>query len=84
MRKRGPTSEKMKAIRLTSHTTAMDLVIQFSGDGVVPWQCFGPSSQLFMGTTSEQGTETFVAHRKVVQYLQHIEENRDGYREQHQ
>ena len=36
-----------------------------------------------MGTLSEQGAETFVAHRKVVQYLQHIEENRDGYQEQH-
>ena len=36
-----------------------------------------------MGTASEQGAETFVAHRKVMQDLQHIEENRDEYREQH-
>ena len=43
-KEKGSTSEKMKAIRLTSHAAAMDLVIQFPGDGVVPWQRFGPST----------------------------------------
>ena len=62
----------MKAIRLTSHTTSMDLVIQFPGNGVVPRQRFGPRSQLFMGATSEQGAETFVAHRQVMQNLEHV------------
>ena len=61
----------------------MDLMIEFPGDRVVPWQRFGPRSQLFMGTASEQRTETFVSHWKVLQYLQHVEQNRDGYGEQH-
>ena len=73
----------MKAIRLTSHAAAMDLVIEFPGNGVVPWQRFGPCSQFLMGTASEQGAETFMAHRQVVQYLQHVEENCNRYREQH-
>ena len=37
IRKRGPTLEKMRAIKLFSHTMAMDLMVQFPGDGVVPW-----------------------------------------------
>ena len=70
-------------MKLTSHAAAMDLMIQFPGDGVVPRQCFGPSSQLFMGTTSEEDAETFVAHREVVQDLEHVEQYGDRYREQH-
>ena len=56
----------MKAIRLTSHAAAMDLVIQFTGNGVVPWQRFGPCSQFLMGTASEEGAKTLMAHWKVV------------------
>ena len=73
----------MKAMKLTSHAAAMDLVIEFPGDRVVPWQRFGPRSSLFMGTASEEGAETLMAHRQVVQYLQHIEENRNRDRVQH-
>ena len=61
----------------------MDLVIQFPGNGVVPRQRFGPRSQLFMSASSEQGTETFVTHREVVQDLEHVKENRNRYRVQH-
>ena len=48
----------MKAIRLTSHATAMDLMIQFPGDRVVPRQRFGPIPQLLMGAASEKGAQT--------------------------
>ena len=36
-----------------------------------------------MGTTSEQGTETLMAHRQVVQDLQQIEQYGDRHRVQH-
>ena len=57
-KKRGPHPKKMKAIRLTSHATAMDLVVEFPGDRVVPGQRFGPISQFFMGASPEQGAQT--------------------------
>ena len=38
-----PGNEK-KAIGLTSHSTAMNFVIQFSGHGMVPRQCLGKTS----------------------------------------
>ena len=69
---------------LTRHATAMHLMIQFPGYRVVPRQRFGPSPQFLMGAASEQGAETFVTHRKVVQYLQHVQQYGDRYREQHQ
>ena len=62
----------------------MDLVIQFSGDGVVPRERFGPIPQLFMRTATEQRAEQLVAHGQVVQYLEHVDENSDGHREQNQ
>ena len=62
----------------------MDLMVQFPGDGVVPRERFGPRSQLFMSAASEQGVKTLVAHWQVVQNLQHVDENRDGYRKQNQ
>ena len=68
---------------LTGHTTAMDLVIQFSGDRVVPRERSGPGSQLFVGASAEQRTEQLMAHGQVVQNLQHINEDRDRHREQH-
>ena len=43
-KEKGPTPQKMKAMKLTSHTTAMHLMVQFSGNGVVPLQRFGPGS----------------------------------------
>ena len=45
----------------------MDLMVEFPGDRVVPWQRFGPRSQFFMSTASKQRTETLMAHRQVVQ-----------------
>ena len=62
----------------------MDLMIEFPGDRVIPRERFSPRSQFFMGASSEQCTKTLVAHWQVVQNLQHVDENRDGYREQHQ
>ena len=53
-------------MKLTSHATAMHLVIQFPGDRVVPWQRFSPRSQLFVGTSAEQRAKTLMAHREVV------------------
>ena len=54
---------------LTRHATAMHLMIEFPGDRVVPRQRFGPTPQFFMGAASEQGAETFVTHREVMQDL---------------
>ena len=51
---------------LTSHATAMDLMIQAPGNGMVPWQRFSKIPQLFMGASSEQGAQTFVTHREAV------------------
>ena len=65
----------MKVIKLTSHPAAMHLMVQFSGDRMVPRQRFGPGSQFFMGTSAEQRTKTLMAHRQVVQDLQQIEQN---------
>ena len=56
---------------LTRHPTVMDLMIQAPGNGVVPRQHFGPVPQFLMGTSSEQGGQTFLAHREVMQLLQH-------------
>ena len=69
----------MKAIKLTSHTASMDLVIQFPSNGMIPRQCSGPSSQLFVGAASKHGTQAFVTHREVAQQLQHIKQDRDWY-----
>ena len=67
---------------LTSHTAAMDLMIQFSSDGVVPRERFGPISQLFVGTASKQCAEQLMAHGQVVENLQHVDQYGDGHREQ--
>ena len=50
----------------------MDLVIQFSGNGMVPRERPGPRSQFFVGTASEQRTEQLMAHGQVVENLQHL------------
>ena len=62
----------------------MHLMVQFPGDRVVPRERFGPGSQFFMGTATEQGVETLVTHWQVVQYLQHINQYGDGHGEQNQ
>ena len=67
---------------LTRHATAMHLMIEFPGNGVVPRQRFGPIPQLFMGAASEEGVQTFLAHREVVEDLQHIKQDRNRYRVQ--
>ena len=60
---------KKAKIRLTRHATAMNLVIEFPGDRVVPRQRFGPIPQFLMSAASEEGAETFVTHRKVMENL---------------
>ena len=55
----------------------MDLVIQFSGDGMVPRERFRPIPQFFMGAATEQCTEQLVAHGQMVQYLQHVNQHRN-------
>ena len=69
---------------LTGHTTSMDLIIQFSGNGMVPRERFGPISQFFMGAASKQRAEQLVAHGQVVQKFQHVNQDRNRYREQNQ
>ena len=44
IRKRDPHPKKRKAIKLTRHATAMDFMVEFPGDGVVPRQRLGPRS----------------------------------------
>ena len=55
----------------------MDLVIQFPGNGMIPRERFSPIPQLLMGAASEQRTEQLMAHRQVVENLQHVNENND-------
>ena len=61
----------------------MDLVIQFPGDGMVPRERFRPIPQLFMGAATKQRAEQLMAHGQVVQDLEHVDENSDGHRKQH-
>ena len=70
-------------MKLTSHTASMDLVIQFSGNGVVPRERFRPISKLFVGAASKQRAEQLMAHGQVVENLQHVDQYGDGHREQH-
>ena len=42
---------------LTSHAAAMDLMIEFPGNRVVPRQCLGPITEFFMRAASEEGTQ---------------------------
>ena len=58
-----------KQMGLTRHATAMHLMIEFPGDRVVPRQRFGPIPQFLMSAASEEGAETFVTHREVMQDL---------------
>ena len=61
----------------------MDLVIQFSGDGVVPRERFGPIPQLFVGAATEQRAEQLMAHRQVVENLQHVYQDRNRHGKKH-
>ena len=70
-------------MKLTSHATSMDLMIQFPGNGVVPRERFGPIPQLFMSTATKQRAEQLMAHGQVVQDLQHINQDRNWHGEQH-
>ena len=72
IRKKKGTHTPKKTMKLTSHAASMHLVIQFSGDGVVPWERFGPLSQLFVSTSAEQRAEQLMAHGQVVQDLEHV------------
>ena len=62
----------------------MDLVIQFSGDRMVPRERFGPIPQLFMRTATEQRAEQLMTHRQVVENLEHVNQYGNGHREQNQ
>ena len=62
---------------LTGHATAMDLMIQAPGHGVVPRQRFGPIPQLFVGAASEEGAQAFLTHPEVMQLLQHLKQHGD-------
>ena len=55
----------------------MDLVIQFSGDGMVPRERFRPIPQLFMGAATEQRAEQLMAHGQVMQDLEHVYQDRN-------
>ena len=68
---------------LTRHTTSMDLVIQFSGDRVVPRERFRPIPQLFVGTASKQRAEQLMAHGQVMQDLQHVNQYGNRHGKQH-
>ena len=61
----------------------MHLMVQFSGNGMVPRERFSPRSQLFMGTSAEQRAEQLVAHGQVVENLQHVYQDRNRHGEQH-
>lgn len=61
-----------KAIGLTSHSTAMDFVIQFSGNGMVPMQCLSHISQFFKAAPSEQGAQTVFPQGKMPHRLQQV------------
>ena len=71
-------------MKLTSPTTAMHLMVQFSGNGMVPRERFRPIPKLFMRTATEQRAEQLVAHRQVVENLQHLYQHGDGHGEQNQ
>ena len=64
-------------MKLTSHTTSMDLMVEFSGNGVVPRERSGPIPQLLMRTASEQRAEQLMAHGQVVENLQHVYQDRN-------
>ena len=61
----------------------MDLVIQLTGNRVVPRQCLGPITEFLMSASPEQGAQAFLAHRQAVQHLQHFEQNSNWYGVQH-
>ena len=61
----------------------MDLMVEFSGNGMVPRERFSPRSQFFVGAATEQRLETLMAHGQVMQDLQHVNQYGDGHREQH-
>ena len=70
MRKTHTPTRKIKAKwGLTSHSAAMDLKIQFSGNGVVPRQRFGEIPQLLVSASPEEGAQTVMSHRQVPQGL---------------
>ena len=71
-------------MKLTSHTAAMDFMVQFPGDRVIPRERLGPIPQFFVGTPSEQSAEQLVAHGQMMENLQHIDQDRDRNREQNQ
>ena len=70
-------------MKLTSHAASMDLMVEFSGDGMVPRERFCPIPQLLMGAATEQRAEQLMAHGQVVENLQHVDEDRNRHGEQH-
>ena len=58
---------------LTSHAASMDLMIQFSGNGMVPRERFGPRSEFLMRTATEQRAKQLMAHGQAMQNLEHVD-----------
>ena len=67
-----PRPGDKKAIGLISHSTAMNLMIQSPGDGMVPGQCLGKISYLLEGAPSEQGAYTVFPQGKMPHLLQQV------------
>ena len=61
----------------------MNLLVQASGHRVVPGQRFGPISQFFPTTASEQGTQTVFPDGQVPQHLQGLKQDRNRHRIEH-
>ena len=55
---------------LTSHAAAMNLVVEFPGNGVVPRQRFSPITEFLVGAATEKGAQTVTSQRRVPQHLQ--------------
>ena len=64
---------------LTSHSTAMHLAIQGSGDGVVQRQLLGQISQLLGAASPKQGDDTGFPQGKVPHSFEQVKDNREGH-----
>ena len=62
----------------------MHLVIQGSGDGVVPRQLLGQISQLLGAASPEQGADTGFPQGKVPQSFEQVKHNREGHGVEHE
>ena len=82
-KKRTHTPEKRKAMTLTSHTAAMNLMIQLTSNRVVPRQCLGPIPQFLVGAATEKGAQAVTSQRRMPHQLQGIKQHSDRHRVQY-